>query len=589
MKESACLLKLHKEYINDFPNGWIENLQWDSDDKSKQSFITVKTKIDNFVEVVFIGLCRSILSGEYLLKSYDSIQKLCGILQNDYAIDSDNTLKNKSYILFRNTNREVFDVLQLYRFRIEIIRNKIKTIDNNYVINAFRRKTDDFSNILTILEKIIEVCFDEYEFSNNEDDIRKLILAKDFLKEKRVSCNNKIQEVIDIISKKIDFLLQKLSHFSSQQQITFLINFEEQSIKASSELEDTFLIYKYYKYFINPSIIDKKDIVAWQKKSYQKKAKVWEMVLLMRYYTKITKSKTQINNLADQFDEFYNSLLQRRRAYSLREFDQYALQTIKNYMHNCVFSALLSISDSYSEIKDYLKKIQEIQNETFINNYHPYQKAIEYMIENIRNSIKSNENIDIIKEKEEFLKEIACYFEKAYKWCKKYQFYPFQLMYNECLTRLTKDSLIVFSPSSFCRPIKYDELANKQIEYRTIINSISNEINLYSEQTKIYSLRDEINKSKKNYAEILGIFTTVVTFLVGAITIFTNVSSPQVSLLIKIEHIMLLGVILLLFVSAGYFFINDINKNSVRTINFWFFVIVVISSISILLLSLFTR
>ena len=131
MKESACLFKLHKEYINDFPNGWIENLQWDSDDKSKQSFITVKTKIDNFVELVFIGLCRSILSGEYLLKSYDSIQKLCGILQNDYAIDSDNTLKNKSYILFRNTNREVFDVLQLYRFRIEIIRNKIKTIDNN--------------------------------------------------------------------------------------------------------------------------------------------------------------------------------------------------------------------------------------------------------------------------------------------------------------------------------------------------------------------------------------------------------------------------------------------------------------------------
>ena len=230
MKESACLFKLHKEYIYNFPNGWIENLQWDSDDKSKQSFIIVKTKIDNFVELVFIELCRSILSGEYLLKSYDSIQKLCGILQNDYAIDSDNTLKNKSYILFRNTNREVFDVLQLYRFRIEIIRNKIKTIDNNYVINAFRRKTDDFSNTLTILEKIIEVCFDEYEFSNNEDDIRKLILVKDFLKEKRVSCNNKTQEIIDIISKKIDFLLQKLSHFSSQQQIAFLINFEEQSI-----------------------------------------------------------------------------------------------------------------------------------------------------------------------------------------------------------------------------------------------------------------------------------------------------------------------------------------------------------------------
>lgn len=139
--------------------------------------------------------------------------------------------------------------------------------------------------------------------------------------------------------------------------------------------------------------------------------------------------------------------------------------------------------------------------------------------------------------------------------------------------------MMVFTPSSFCRPIDYLKLDEIIERFRTDSMTLDSEILLYKEELEILELKNSIEKNKKSYIEILGIFTGLVTFLIGCITIFTNVENPKVSLFEKIEHISLLGIIVLLLINGGYFLTSEVKCKSFK---FWFFLITSILYIFVL-------
>ena len=106
---------------------------------------------------------------------------------------------------------------------------------------------------------------------------------------------------------------------------------------------------------------------------------MWQMVLLMRYYTKVTKDVQQAKKLLDEYESFYSE----KKKEMFYDFNRYALRSVRVYMHNCVLSLKCRLKEgfSFNDLKESMKNVQTIQNECFIYNYHPYQKAIEYTIE----------------------------------------------------------------------------------------------------------------------------------------------------------------------------------------------------------------
>ena len=158
-------------------------------------------------------------------------------------------------------------------------------------------------------------------------------------------------------------------------------------------------------------------------------------------------------------------------------------------------------------------------------------------------------------------------FKEALDWCKKYHPYTMQLRYNfSTITDEKKDSegktiqsLKVFCPSSFMRPLRFSYLQEKKIEFETTLNMLRNDLESYDERRQIKAMKqemeDKMEEVNKKAFEQMSFFSTVVIFLVGLITIFTG-NDAAVSLIDKFQYVLVLGVLLLLFVCLGHFVIT---------------------------------
>ena len=82
----------------------------------------------------------------------------------------------------------------------------------------------------------------------------------------------------------------------------------------------------------------------------------------------------------------------------------------------------------------------------------------------------------------------------------------------------------------------------------------------------------------------MGLFLSVTTFLVGFLSIFIG-NSGNVSILSKMEYVIVLGVILILFVSLGYFAVSDF-AHWVKKIIFGIFAVVSLSTLMLFFLRL---
>ena len=555
MKKLYSINNIINKYNETFNPGWIEGLNWGDEDTSRESYTQGKSKLDDFISYVFIEISQSVLKGEFLRCSNNKLADLCDICQDDVLINDSNKLKQDLKTRFRQFNNELYDISALYRSNIQIIEDKIRLSECNYMVNAVSRHSTEFSiELFQILFVIIKICFGEYELSYDEKYIQFLILRKARLIEyEQKVTNGEIKNIIKVVLFKSDFILKKLSHLSPNKTIEYFLDFKRQTINANNSINIELEQYSYFQYFIDPNTIPKGTIAIWQSKHSRKEAKIWQLVLLMRYYVKVTKSKTQVKNLLTGFVHFYDRLIQKE----LYRFDEYALKTIKNYMYNSQFSMIVDDSTStYQEVVERLEEIIEIQNETQIHNFHPYQKAVSYLLAHIRNCIKENDDIALIKNKESYMLKIIDRLEEAYKWCEKNQFYPFQLMRKDCVNLIKEVNILLFSPSSFSRPIRYEYLSDAVAALKIDANAICNEIRLYEEHSKIIAIKNEVEKAKKSQIEILGIFTAIITFFIGCVTIFTNAEN-NISITEKMEHISYLGSIILIFVSTGYFFVTD--------------------------------
>ncbi|MCR5151992.1 MAG: hypothetical protein K6A98_02420 [Prevotella sp.] len=455
----------------------------------------------------------------------------------------------------------------IVRYHVENVRNRFEQKNENdfFTVIKLNRGLPKDDNLLRLLDAICDACWLEYCFSYNEHFIRDVLMTKEELLEIS-SLDPDTSFIRDATVRKLDFLLFKLSRFSKNGKITYNYNFkhvdfhhDEIGKGCYGEMAELFSEY------LDPNSISSDKVLEWQTKSHDKDVSLWSLSMLMRYYAKVFKNSSQIDNLLKLNDTQFNATLPTESNI----VNAYADKSARNYMYNSRFSFRCRCQKDYTlqQMRTDLEEIEAIQNETLIINYHPYQKAFEFSLKKTLEHMRNGEPKCTIEEDVECLQKYFEKFKKALEWCKKYQPYTMQLRFNfSTIHDVLKDnegnvkqSIDVLCPSSFMRPLRFSYLQEKKIEFEAKLYMLLNDLESYEERSQIKVIKQEMEAKmeevNKKAFEQMSFFSAVVIFLVGLITIFTG-NDAKVPLIDKFQYVIILGVLLLLFVSLGHFVIT---------------------------------
>lgn len=553
--ESKYTQTVLDKFNTTFPDNWIENLNWSN--SAKMAFAEGIQTIDHFREDTVVQLSKLVLSGDHLLNETFSLNglltKINGLIED---VVFKKVLKVKLIFEYQSMLKDLIDIIRLVKNHIE--QTKKKYLPDNLVISANFFTYQDRNNrhkMVNLMSLICESCDVEYSFSYNELYINNLLLLRQYLLDERQKQNGELSHILLAVLTKVELLLSKLSAFFDNKKISYYHDWKLETIELDCPdkypKEDfRFLFQKY----LEPSSLDNITILEWQQDSLQQDVSMWKLAFLMRYYTKCTNSIEQIDNLLrlaiHHHDEY-------ERGNEHNVVNDCASRSFLNYMYNSRFSFLCQHEKDYTYelMKVDLQKIESIQAQTLIYNYHPYQTALNYVIKEIESKLSHVQFEDI--------SQLVCDLKKYYKkfktnvaWCKKYQPYLVQLRYNFSSVKFDDCDFKTYCPSSFCRPLRFKDLDEDIISYASKIAFLENESKNQNNRKLILDAKSKIDNMERKNMEQMGLFITITTFLVGLLSIFIG-NDGSVSIIEKMHYVIALGCILTVFVCVGYFAVRD--------------------------------
>lgn len=553
--ESKYTQTVLDKFNTTFPDNWIENLNWSN--SAKMAFAEGIQTIDHFREDTVVQLSKLVLSGDHLLNETFSLNglltKINGLIED---VVFKKVLKVKLIFEYQSMLKDLIDIIRLVKNHIE--QTKKKYLPDNLVISANFFTYQDRNNrhkMVNLMSLICESCEVEYSFSYNELYINNLLLLRQYLLDERQKQNGELSHILLAVLTKVELLLSKLSAFFDNKKISYYHDWKLETIELDCPdkypKEDfRFLFQKY----LEPSSLDNITILEWLQDSLQQDVSMWKLAFLMRYYTKCTNSIEQIDNLLrlaiHHHDEY-------ERGNEHNVVNDCASRSFLNYMYNSRFSFLCQHEKDYTYelMKVDLQKIESIQAQTLIYNYHPYQTALNYVIKEIESKLSHVQFEDI--------SQLVCDLKKYYKkfktnvaWCKKYQPYLVQLRYNFSSVKFDDCDFKTYCPSSFCRPLRFKDLDEDIISYASKIAFLENESKNQNNRKLILDAKSKIDNMERKNMEQMGLFITITTFLVGLLSIFIG-NDGSVSIIEKMHYVIALGCILTVFVCVGYFAVRD--------------------------------
>ena len=586
-KAKTRIEQIVKLFRDSFPLGWANEFRWDSD-HGEESCKSFRDKVSAFENELFPLFAQSVLSAEYLIRRDfpKTLDVLYELLTNGELYDDEvNPYKSVAIRSFNEMTYGLSSVIRRLRYFLTMLNNKYEERQTKYVVNAYRIKKERSSESTygRYYDMLLDITQIDHFLSYDRHDIRRLIIFHNELSRgvdnKNLSDNN--ITVLDILNEKCLFLLKKLL-IDDEKVFSYMIDFQpyhydarELHFKYFPEVDSRFEFYR-TEYYSNDPMGNELDILA-----RKKRLSIGLFPLLMKYYkdSKDTR-KIQIENILDDFDEFYDSLLEQ---FTQRPLDRYALGTLKNYMYNCYFSFKMNEkSYSFEQLKVDLDIIMGIQDQTGILNFYPYRKAFNKALELLHN----NESLekDALYDYKEFLGFCIEKFDDAIRWCRANCFYPLQNCYRECLVPVPGFGA-VFLASSYCRPVKYEKLKDELNIFKNQALLVDNEIALREEKREMKKLKTDIDNSRTRELEILSVFTAIITFLFGTIGFFADGNNNR-DFLHLIFSVFGLGAILLIFVSGIHLVTmrkEDKVKDYFKHPRAWFCFVTILASIGLLI------
>lgn len=575
MEESKYTQIVFDSFSQSFPQGWIDNLNWDSHNQ-RMSLSKGVARIQKFELCIFVNYSKLVLSADYFKCQTSLTEKLDSALVTEEIILEDNPYKRKLQDRFLELCAETHDLNLLLKYHIDATENRFKPQVKRTIINAITSLYDGVlysreQSYLPLFQQICDSCWSEFNFSFNDNYATDLVVKRQrLIRQNRTINSVDIKNIVQATIDKLTFLLEKLSVFYENREIAYMFDLKPDSITLTSpSLFEPTDFRSHFMQFIDVNQISPKEIYEWQQESHNEDTYLWKFILLMRYYVKKAKSKQQIENLLKDFEKQNEATL--KKDINTNLVNEYSCRLAKNYMYNSRFSFLCKCYKKYTVdmmIQD-LNNIGTIQQETAIYNYHPYQKAIEFLLEKLSTIVRKSTDIDKAKEYFVLLKECYEKYLSNVDWCKAHQPYYIQSRFKFSTIKLGSDKTIdVFCPSSFCRPLKFKEIDDQAVHFRNDIAFLNYQVEHMDDRVEWLEAKEKVERLERKNLETMGLFVTITTFLVGMLAIFIG-NNAKVSIFNKLEYTSVLGIVLMLFVCIGYFAITD--KIETKKFRPWFF------------------
>lgn len=551
------------EYEKEFPDDWIDKLDWSSSN-AEESFKLGQKKISDFHRICFIYVSQSLLGGEYIysIKSHNRAKQVferywtqehyCSRSSED---DFSFSLKEKLYNQYELLDNCIKDLFYDYTSFIISINEKIEPISHKYIFKA--TTNPPISNIgnkyfRLLKDLIFPLCYIEHHLSFSKKNLERITVLLERIKyEKSRETDERCLKVFQLAIYKGSFILKKLLRKDDSFEI--LVDLQKTEITRNGIVGFTPYIEELFSYFENihedqPST---ETVVKRNQQSiYEGRGTFKQIAHLMKYYCTEGGSKQQIERLLGDFDQKYTNIYAKSITHN---FDKYALCTLRNFMYNCQLSFLLQKDECTIEnLCDKIDQIENIQEETRIRNFYPYKKAIGFLIKKTKTKIEERDTTFDYNNTIKLLDSYLGKFDKNIDWCKSHCFYPVQLLLNECIVYIENDKL--FLPSSISRPIDYEKLERVRESFRVDIEYIRNSVIYIKDKIDTETIKEELKNIEKRYLEIGGVLIGVVTFLFGSINIFSQKTSTPDHLL---ESTIWLGVILIIFALLLFIIIEN--------------------------------
>jgi hypothetical protein len=526
----------------------------------------LKIKEEEFLLEIFTFLNYSVLEGEYLGEDFSTeINKLISLVDTFFQFPDlsfiENTTEEGRYTEYLSDTKFLYSFkqcLEEYSKNKDFIDGIIQKLDKILVFNLSDRSHNiiedlkfekkDFELILsTIFLENLTLSRKEFTLRNNEENLEILLNLNISFKQCLVKFpfpDNQIKFIIDVLTDKTTFLIRKLIIRKNQELNSENQYYVASGVENSFSLETHLYIFEQFNKWDDYSqthyLSEKNDVYVRKLKSFQNfQENYWDRHRLIK--------------IAKDFDKKIKVLEEIKLdniQISDTTFNKYSRKISENYVQNCALSCSvekekekISIEFNFEEFLEKEKeRIKEIQSKSVIENFFPYKKLTEFIIEyitHISNELKKGERLkkELIKKIEiatKHLEEITKKYKTNLSWCRNHFFYAYQLPFEECLLKYKVNddtTLNVFSPSSFCLPLDYDSLL-KEIEglERKIENGKQEIKNLQNFSIlfdrldiKLITQEKELENGKIKNIELLGIFSAIIALL------FQGVNTAQSS------------------------------------------------------------
>lgn len=556
-KKTKYIKQCIDTYKQQFEEDWIEKYDWTTLETAKQSKSEIQKRIVEFVRTCFVCVSSSILQGEYIIN-----RDLFERTKNSFSRywDKEHYCPNKddenyeifkhrefAYRLHETLDEHLSSLFDTYTSFIAIVDEKLDFGKHIYLFKAKTKEPrliKDFHYFTILRDLIIPLCEIEHRLEFSEDVRRKVSFFVESLNiALSEEVNNNCRSVIELARDKATFILRKLLRPGDSFEV--LINCDKKVISRDKLLlsDSSFIdLFSCYENIHENIQYDESNMNDCLQRVYNRSGLFLDYALIMDYYCTTNKSLEQINNVLSKFDERYNKKHKREYKYN---FDNHSLCTLRNFMYNCRL-AFLTKQNGYTidKLKSDMNQIEMVHSETFVSNFYPYKKAIEFLIKKIQDEIEKrnlefdyDNNIVLL---EKYLQK----FDENLEWCEVHKFYPIQLPFKECIVNTINGDVLL--PSTVTRPIDYIKLREVQQNFHQCYENFKMSLIYLKDKKDIQSVKDEIKVIEKRYLELGSILVGIVTFLFGTINIFTQ---PTSSVTEMFRSILGLGTVLVIFAS----------------------------------------
>ncbi|WP_410087168.1 hypothetical protein, partial [Barnesiella intestinihominis] len=464
----------------------------------------------------------------------------------------------------------LFNALASYESFFFLVRSKYKKADyenSNIWLKRLFRKTDRNSLLETFYNIAIPICQQEYYLLVDEGRAYKILELRSSIEMMAQNTSVGVKEIYTLLLQKTAYILRRVRKEPLRYATS---NFKE---------EITY-----------PKDLDIGDYSLFEKRtnSDKDKIRIAPFVSKMEKYRTSLKNEREIKSMDNLIADFkrvygaYKSDPKQKKSELEKISDEFSWDSVYNYLYNCRFSFLTRVKKDIKlkEIKEELRVIEDIQAATSIRNFHPYEKAIQSIIDCIQRHIDREDiNDHLMEDKFSELERLIPLYKERIKWCKSHTFIAFQLPFEESCVYSEKYELNLFVPSPFVNNDDYDALAKRADSYEQQYKSQKMIYAVTKEKVEIDKIKSSIKNTDKKAFDLIAIFTTAITFLFGIVNIF--IMNDEVNLPLLICNTMGLGVLLILFMClyllASPILIQQLPwKQYVRTRRFYLGIIAII-------------